>query len=106
MEKLLRNGPVSTVPLPLNPATEAMLKDLGRAVEPLFHADEPAISRDARSVFRRLLPEVTRSPHLLEAVPELVSSLLFSLDHLAPKYDLQRRPIAAAWKEIEKVARS
>jgi len=91
--------------LPLNPDKEAVLRDLGRAVEPLFQADEPEVSRDARSVFRRLLPDVTRNPYLLSQVPKFVSSLLYALDHLAPKYDPHRKPILAAWKEVEKVAR-
>jgi hypothetical protein len=88
-----------------NPAAEAALKELGRAVQPLFHAEEPSIGRDARSLFRRLLPDVIGTPRLLGAVPGLVASLLYSLDHLAPKYELQRMRIAAAWKEIEKAAR-
>lgn len=98
------DSPKELTLLPLSPAMEAVLKDLGQAVEPLFHADEPGVSRDARSVFRRLLPDVTKTPHLLGEVPRFVASLLYSLDHLSPKYDLQRKPIVAAWKEVERVA--
>ncbi len=99
------DSPKKLTLLPLNPAMEAVLKDLGRAVEPMFQADEPEVSRAARSVFRRLLPDVTKTPQLLGEVPRFVASLLYSLDHLSPKYDVQRKPIAAAWKEVERVAR-
>ncbi len=88
-----------------NPATEDVLRELGQAVQPLFRADEPYVSRDARSLFRRLLPDVTSNPRLLGAVPELVASLLYALDHLSPKYELHRARIVAAWKEVETASR-
>ena len=87
--------------LPLKPATKTALKELGRAVEPLFHVDEPDVSRDARSIFRRLQPDVTENQRLLSAVPRLVHSLLSSLDLLAPKYGVHRQTITTIWTEVE-----
>jgi hypothetical protein len=91
---------------PLTPAAEAALRDIGLAVEPLFCADEPAISRDARSLFRRLVPDVTKNPHLRGAVPKLVASLLDSLDRHGPKYTLEQRAIAGAWREVESASKA
>jgi hypothetical protein len=90
---------------PLPPAAETALREIGLAVEPLFRADEPAISRDARSLFRRLVPDVTRNPHLRGAVPKLVTSLLDSLERLGPKYELQKRSIAVAWQQVERASK-
>ncbi len=90
---------------PLPPAAETALRDIGLAVEPLFRAAEPAISRDARNLFRRLIPDVTKNPHLRSAVPKLVASLLDSLDLQGPKYEAQQRAIAEAWLEVEKASR-
>jgi hypothetical protein len=94
--------PKKTLTLPLKPATENVLEELGRAVEPLFHAAEPHVCRDARSIYRRLLPDVTKNEILLETVPHLVVSLLHSLEILAPKYDLQFRTVETAWAEVER----
>jgi hypothetical protein len=78
------------------------LEALGRAVEPLFHADEPEVSRDARSLYRRLLPDVTTNQRLLGAVPRLVLSLLSSLDRLSPKHELHRQAVASIWDVVER----
>jgi hypothetical protein len=88
--------------LPLNPATLTALEALGRAVEPLFHFDEPEVSRDARSLYRRLMPDVTTNQRLLSAVPRLVSSLLSSLERLSPKHDLHRQAVASLWDVVER----
>ena len=90
------------IPLPLMPATEAKLRELGRAVEPLFQVDEAEISRDAKGLYRRLQPEVTTNRRLLNAVPRLVASLLASLDWVAPGHDAHRKAIAAVWAEVER----
>ena len=85
---------------PLKPGMETPLRDLGRAAELLFGADEPGVCKDARSLFRRLVPDVTRNPHLLEEVPRLAVSLLERLDRLAPDYAQERKAMAAAWSEV------
>jgi len=100
-----RKTPAPFLMTPLPPAVETALRDIGLAVEPLFHADEPAISRDARSLFRRLVPDLTRNPALRGAVPKLVASLLDSLDLQGPKYEAQHRAIAEAWLEVEKASK-
>lgn len=88
----------------VNPAMQTPLKDLGNAVVTLFPADEPHLSRDARCLYRRLVPDVTTSPQLLDGVPLFVASLLDSLDRLEPKYGAERTAIAAAWGKIEGAA--
>ena len=86
---------------PLEPALEAPLRKLGVAVASLLPADEPDVSRDARSLLRRLVPDVTTNPHLLEGVPKFVTSLLDSLARLEPKYRAERTAIAEAWTQVE-----
>lgn len=89
------------VPMPpLTPAAEEALREIGRAVEPLFHAEEPGVCRDAKSLFRRVAPNVTTNQQLLNAVPRLVQSLLESLNRLGPKYEIPRGAIATAWAEV------
>jgi hypothetical protein len=88
--------------LPLKPATETALGELGRAVELLFSVDEPDVARDARSLYRRLQPDVTKNQRLLSAVPRLVRSLLSSLDLLAPKHGVHRQTITMIWAAVEK----
>jgi hypothetical protein len=80
---------------------EAPLKNLGAAVASLLPADEPDVSRDARCILRRLVPDVTTNPHLLEGVPKFVTSLLDSLARLEPKYRAERTAIAEAWARVE-----
>lgn len=92
---------VSPRPFRVQAAMQTPLKDLGNAVVTLFPADEPQLGRDARCLYRRLVPDVTTSPQLLDGVPLFVASLLDSLDRLAPKYSSERRAIAAAWTEVE-----
>jgi len=92
--------------LPLKSATETALGELGRAVAPLSQAEGPDVCRDARSLYRRLVPEVTKSQRLLSAVPRLVLSLLSSLERLAPKHGVHRRTIAAIWVEVERTLES
>jgi hypothetical protein len=92
---------VSTRPFRVQAGMQAPLKDLGNAVVALFPAEEPEVGRDARCLFRRLVPDVTTSPQLLDGVPQFVESLLDSLDRLEPKYSSERRAIAAAWVEVE-----
>jgi hypothetical protein len=97
---------MKSLKLPLKAATETALGELGRAVEPLFHVEESDVCRDARSLYRRLLPEVTKSQRLLSAVPRLVLSLLSSLERLAPKHGVHRQTIAAIWVEVERTSES
>ena len=84
-----------------DPAAIVALGNVGRAVEPLFLADEPEVCRDAKSLFMRLVPDVTKNPQLLDEVPKLIASLLESLDRLAPRHAAHRRAIAAAWAAFE-----
>ena len=88
--------------LPLDPATAARLEAVGPLLEPLFSVEEPEVSRDARSLYRRLAPQITTSQRLLSSVNRLGDSLLASLDRLAPKHDGPRRALAAAWAEVER----
>jgi hypothetical protein len=91
---------------PLNPAAEVALRNIGRAVEPLFHAEDPGVCRDARGLFRRVVPDTTKNQHLLDAVPKLVASLLDSLERLGPTYEVQRNAITDAWFEVERASES
>ena len=86
---------------PLAPALDAPLRKLGVAVASLLPAEESDVSRDARSLLRRLVPDVTTNPHLLDGVPKFVTSLLDSLDRLEPKYRSERKAIEAAWIAVE-----
>jgi hypothetical protein len=89
---------------PLEAALEAPLMELGAAVAPLVPANEPDVSRDARSIIRRLVPDPTTNPHLLDGVPKFVTSLLDSLNRLEPKYGAERAAIATAWNKVEGAA--
>jgi hypothetical protein len=93
---------MKTLKLPLNPTTESLLGELGRAVEPLFPVDEPQVSREAMSLYRRLQPGVTTNQRLLNAVPRLASSLLSSLEWAAPKHDTHRQDIERIWAEVQR----
>jgi hypothetical protein len=83
------------------PAAVSALENVGRVVEPLFHADEPEVCRDAKSLFMRLVPDVTKDSQLLDEVPKLIESLLASLGRLAPEHAADRIAIAAAWEAFE-----
>lgn len=84
----------------ITPDATIALLEIGRAVEPLFSADEPIIARDSRSLYRRLVPDVTQNPQLRSAVPGLVESLLDALRRFGPKYERQLRAIEAAWERV------
>jgi hypothetical protein len=83
------------------PGAVIELGNVGRAVEPLFLVEEPEVCRDAKSLFLRLVPDVTKNPQLLDEVPKLIASLLESLDRLAPRYAAHRSAIASAWAAFE-----